>query len=175
MSGHPTPEPAFDTILQTPCSEQKETMKTLYFDINGTLVFQYECKSALVGGAFERTVRQTGFERLVCVSNMQNTVTYLAKTGQTTETLGIIFDLCWAAFCDRVWFLKMTALVPDPEHRVRSIDFAGDWWYLDDLAEEYLAREGMTKLFRQSQRRRVLAPDPASDGNEILDWLQSSH
>jgi len=50
-------------------------MKTLYFDINGTLAFHYECKSALVSGAFERTVRQTGFERLVCVSNIQNTVT----------------------------------------------------------------------------------------------------
>jgi len=108
------------------------------------------------------------------VSNIQNTVSYLANMGQTTDTLGIIFDLCWGAFCDRMWFLQVTALVPDPEHRVRSIDFAGDWWYLDDLAEEYLAREGMSKLFRQCQRRRVLAPDPTSDGNEILDWLQSS-
>jgi len=25
-------------------------MKTLYFDINGTLAFHYECKSALVSG-----------------------------------------------------------------------------------------------------------------------------
>jgi len=149
-------------------------MKTLYFDINGTLVFHYECKAALAGGAFERTVRQAGFERLVCMSNIQNTVRYLANTKQTTDTLGVIFDLCWGAFCDRIWFLQVTALVPDPEHRVQSIGFDGDWWYLDDLAREYLEREGMSRLFLQDQRRRVFAPDPESDGNEILDWLRTT-
>lgn|SRR5439155_965341 len=149
-------------------------MKTLYFDINGTLALHYECKPALAGGVFERAVRQAGFERLVCMSNIQNTIKVLADMGQTTDTLGIIFDLCWGAFCDRMWFLDVTALVPDPEHRVRSVDFAADWWYLDDLAEEYLGREGMSKLFLQNQGGRILAPDPEGDGNEILDWLRAA-
>jgi len=26
-------------------------------------------------------------------------------------------ELCWGAFCDRMWFLDVTALVRDPEHR----------------------------------------------------------
>lgn len=149
-------------------------MKALYFDINGTLVCDYKCKPALVGGAFERAVRQARFERLVCMSNIQNTVRFLARTGRTTDTLGIIFDLCWGAFCDRRWFHQVTALVPDPEHRVRSIDLAGDWWYLDDLAEEYMAKEGMTKFFLPNHGKRILAPEPESDGVEVLDWLQST-
>ncbi len=108
------------------------------------------------------------------MSNIQNTIKLLAEMGQTTDTLGIMFDLCGGAFCDRIWFLQVTALVPDPEHRVRFVDFAGDWWYLDDLAEEYFEKEGLSKLFLQNQGRRILAPDPEGDGNEILDWLRAA-
>jgi len=42
-----------------------------------------------------------------------------------------------------MWFLEVTALVRDPEHRARSIHFKEDWWYLDDLAEGYLEKEGI--------------------------------
>lgn len=149
-------------------------MRTLYFDINGTLVHHYVCKPALVGGAFERAVRQARFERLVCMSNIQNTVRFLVDIGRTTDTLGMIFDLCCGAFCDRTWFHQVTALVPDPEHRVRSIDLAGDWWYLDDLAEEYLEKDGMTRLFLPNYGKRILAPKPESSGDEVLYWLQAT-
>lgn len=107
------------------------------------------------------------------MSNIQNTVKFLADMGKTTDALGMIFDLCWGAFCDRR-FLQVAALVPNPEHRVRSVDFSGDWWYLDDLAEEYLETEAMSRLFLEDQGRRVLAPDPEDDGNEILDWLRAA-
>ncbi len=38
----------------------KETMKTLYFDINGTLVLQYECKPALTGGLLRGSFARLG-------------------------------------------------------------------------------------------------------------------
>ena len=148
--------------------------KTLYFDINGTIAFQYQCKPALVDGAFERAVRAAGFERLVCMSNVQNTIKLLAHLGKQPDALGIIFDMCWGAFRDPDWFRRVTTLVPDPDHRANHIDLASDWWYLDDLAREYFATEELQAQFDQHLGGRILAPAPASDGMDILAWLRPS-
>ena len=148
-------------------------MKTLYFDINGTLTSEYRCKPALAAGAFERAVRQAGFERLVCVSNLQNTIRLLAELGRPVDSLAMIFDMCFGAFADQPWFRQVTSLVADPGHRAAAIDFTGDWWYLDDLAEEFLANDGLQSRLHQHIGGRVLAPHAASDGAEILDWLRA--
>src|SRR5271155_3453194 len=149
-------------------------MKTLYFDINGTIAFEYQCKLELANGAFEQAVREAGFERLVCVSNVQNIIKLVEDLGQAPDRLAATFDMCWGAFRDKDWFRTVSTLVPDPERRVRSIDFAGDWWYLDDLAKEYFDREESSKLFEEHYGKRILAPATASDGNEILRWLRDS-
>jgi hypothetical protein len=38
-------------------------------------------------------------------------------------------------------------LVQDPKHRAQYINFTEDWWYVDDLAEEYFKVEKMEEVF----------------------------
>ena len=93
-------------------------MKILYFDINGTIVRDYQCKPALAGGAFEQAVREAGFRSLVCMSNAQSFIKLLDEMGHAAPNpLAIMFDMCWGAFRDADWFYQVTTLVPDPEHR----------------------------------------------------------
>jgi hypothetical protein len=73
-------------------------MKTLYFGTNGTIAFEYQCKSELANGAFEPAVREAGFERLVCVSNVQNIIKLVEDLGQAPDRLAATFDRCWGAF-----------------------------------------------------------------------------
>ena len=154
------------------CNEP--SVKTLYFDINGTIAYQYQCKPALARGAFERAVREAGFVRLVCMSNAQSFIKMLEETGHSPDPLTIMLDMCWGAFCDATWFRQVTKLVPDPDRRACYIDVASDWWYLDDLAKEYLQKEGLADLFEANVGRRILAPFQSSDGEEILRWLTIS-
>jgi hypothetical protein len=147
-------------------------LKTLYLDIDGTIVHEYRCKPALANGIFERAVREVGFERIVCMSNQQIIIKFLDDMGQAPDGLRIIFDLCWGAFRDAVWFRQVTTLVPDPERRARFIDMTGDWWYLDDLARSFLDKEELANVFAEQIGKRILAPEPTSDGNEILRWLR---
>ena len=149
-------------------------IKTLYFDINGTIVHDYRCKPALSGGAFERAVRRAGFQRLVCMSNIQNTIKLVADLGTQPDGLGIMFDMCWGAFRDANWFRQVTALVPDANHRALYIDVAADWWYVDDLAKEYLEKEGLANVFEGNVGGRILVPSSNSNGDEMLWWLKSS-
>jgi len=152
----------------------QQPMKTLYFDVNRTIVLNYVCKPALAGGIFEDGIRGAGFHRLVCVSNVQHTIQFLEEIGQAPDSLGIMFDMCWGAFRDRDWFGQVTTIVAEPEHRARYIDFTGDWWYLDDLARDYFERERFSQLYEANNGGRILAPLAESDGTEILRWLRAS-
>jgi hypothetical protein len=150
-------------------------VKILYFDINGTIVRDYQCKPALAGGAFEQAVREAGFGSLVCMSNAQSFIKLLDEMGHAAPNpLAVMFDMCWGAFRDADWFYQVTTLVPDPEHRALYIDVATDWWYLDDLAKNYLENEGRASIFETNQGRRILVPTADSDGDEILRWLTNS-
>jgi hypothetical protein len=149
-------------------------MKTLYFDINRTIVCDYVCKPALARGGFEMGVREASFDRMVCVSNVVNTIQFLEEMGQSPDWLAITFDLCWGAFSDQAWFREITRLTRDPEHRARDIDFSEDWWYLDDLAREYFDREGFGEVFATNRGGRICVPASNSDGSEILTWLKST-
>ena len=118
-------------------------------------------------------MREAGFDRLVCVSNILNIIRFLNEMGKETDGLGMVFEMCRGAFSDIAWFRQVTTLVSDPEHRARFIDVSANWWYLDDLAAEYLAREGRTGLLKVDEGRRILAPNPEGDGKDILDWLRT--
>ena len=109
---------------------------------------------------------------MVCVSNVQNLIQLAEDLGQVTDRVGMVFDLCWGAVRDKPWFRQVTTLVPDPDHRGRFIDFAGDWWYVDDLAKEYLERENSGNLFVEHCGKRILVPEVRSGGTEILRWLR---
>jgi hypothetical protein len=149
-------------------------MKTLYFDINGTLTFEYTCKPALAHGAFEREVRSAGFERLVCVSSFQKNIEFLEQMGEKPDALAIIFDACFGAFADLARFRKVTTITADANHRGRSIDLSGDWWYIDDQAERYLADDNLDHIFESELNRRVFMPRSNSDGSDVLHWLRTT-
>jgi hypothetical protein len=93
--------------------------------------------------------------------------------GKVVDGLGLAFDLCRGTFADDAWFRQMTTLASDAEHRAQIVDYSAGWWYLDDLASYYMEKEGLSKLFKDNDRRRILAPDPNGTGEDILDWLRT--
>ena len=154
---------------------KKAPSKILYFDIDGTLLFgDSEAKPCLANGAFERAVRDAGFEQLVCLSNMLEIVYVLRDLGKEPDGLGMVFDLCRGTFADEAWFRRSTIIPQVRGNRVRSIDFSGDWWYVDDLAKRFMEKEGWLDLFRTHVGGRILAPDPDGDGRDVLKWLRGN-
>jgi hypothetical protein len=150
------------------------TPKTLYFDLDGTIIHMGfgDVKLRLADGAFERAVRQAGFERLLCVANAVAIVHALEEIGQEVDGVEMIFRLALGAIGDLAWFRRVTTLVEDPRHRARFIDLAADWWWIDDSALHYLALEGMTDLFSAHRGGRILAPNPDGDGRDVIEWLE---
>ncbi len=120
-------------------------MRTLYFDIGGTVLCLEtdRVKQALAGGMFEVAIRQTSFEGLVCVSNFARVAHFYMSMGVPYDALGILFRLCKGAFADEHWLRSVTLMVSDPEDRGCHIDLAEDWWYVDDLADHFLVQAGL--------------------------------
>jgi hypothetical protein len=150
-------------------------LKTLYFDIDGTVVraASSRVKPALGGGALEAAVRAAGIERLVCVGSFVTAARLLMQIERDYDPLGAILDLCRGAFVDHTWFRGATDLVADADERVSGIDMATDWWYVDDLAAYFFTRAGRQDVYAREQGRRVYAPRPDGDGKGILEWLDA--
>ena len=150
--------------------------KTLYFDIDGTLLLvdQDKVKPLLARGRFERSVRNAGFTRLVCVGNFCSMLAVVKELGVVDfDNLGALAQICGGAFDDGPWFRSVTKLVATPERRAKHIEYSGDWWYVDDLADEYMADAGMDDILAQHRGNRVFIPEPNGDGEDILDWLRN--
>jgi len=147
-------------------------MKTLYFDIDGTvlLLHEDEVKECLAEGRLEDAIRRTRFEKLVCVGNFAAIAHAVKGVDPTYDGLSILFDLCQGAFADLAWFRSVTTLVKDPERRAEHIDFGADWWYVDDLASKYLLAADKEAVMAQ-EPRRICTPQPNGDGQDIIDWL----
>ena len=148
-------------------------MKTLYFDIDGTILRAgtLRVKAVLAHGGFECAVRAAGFEALVCVGDLGLAVHLATSLDPSYDGLGVLFAMCDGAFADEVWFRSMTTFTPQPDHRVRHLDLTEDWWYVDDLAAKYCALEDQRLLFETWQGRRVLVPVADGDGGDIVAWL----
>jgi hypothetical protein len=148
-------------------------VKTLYFDIDGTLLGleSGRVKPALVGGEFEQKVRGAGFDDLVCVGSVINVIRAVGQLDRNSDGMSILLNLCSGAFSGERWFRDSVRLVDDPEQRVRHIDFSGDWWYVDDLAAHYFGKAGLGDIFEKNLGIRVFVPDPDGDGNDVLGWL----
>jgi len=146
-------------------------MKILYFDIDGTILRDSTPKPALADGAFERAVQQAGLEQLVCVSNVITTIQFMEELGQEMDGLGVVYDVCRGTIQHPDWFRKMTTLVSDPEHRARCIDFAADWWYLDDMARWYMEQDHLSEIYEEQLGMRIFAPNQNGDGSNVLNWL----
>ncbi|HEX6790906.1 MAG TPA: hypothetical protein VF247_06325 [Candidatus Krumholzibacteria bacterium] len=151
-------------------------MKTLYFDIDGTILLweRYAPKPLLADGQFEAHVRKSGFDRLVCVGNLTGILRMVRETGVEVDELEAIMSFCHGTFVDVEWFRAVTSLVPDSGQRTKHIDFNQDWWYVDDLAEEYFTAAGQRDVLESHRGGRVLITPPNSDGQDIIDWLARS-
>lgn len=118
----------------------RPTMKILYFDIDGTFILEErsEPKSKLAGGQLEVAVRRARFDRLVCVGNF-SCIVHLVKGSQPEyDALGVLFGICRGVFSDERWFGTVTSFVADPAKRFEYVDLSSDWWYVDDLAADYV-------------------------------------
>jgi len=149
-------------------------MRTLYFDIDGTLLLGSfgAPKPALAAGAFERLVRDAGFERLVCVGNVVAIVRILEKS-QPVDGLAMVLRVCQGVFEDEAWFRRVTTLVDDPAERARTVvgSTHPDWFWIDDLAEHYCENAGLGAAYREHAGTRILAPTPDGDGRDLAEWL----
>jgi len=148
-------------------------VKTLYFDIDGTVldIGFGQPKSALTNGRFETAIRRAGFQKLICVGSIISVFHLAHELGRSVDEVGAIFNLCGGSFSDEFWFRQTVQLVPDPKHRTQHINFAEDWWYVDDMAEEYFKLDKMEELFANHKDKRVFTPTPIGDGQDILNWL----
>jgi hypothetical protein len=92
-------------------------MKTLYFDIDGTILLddQNVVKSQLGSGRFEAALRKADF-----------------------------------------------------------IDYSGDWWYVDDLAQYYMERASKANIYVENLGGRIYVPSPNGDGRDVLEWLMKT-
>lgn len=151
-------------------------MKTLYFDINGTLVHEsgHRGKSALAHGVFEDAVRAAGFRRLVCVSSLVRVVQTMRAAGRVDDPWDALFAACGGAFTDHEWFRRIVELGEHCHQRVRCIELDGDWWYLDDAARLYCEDAGRDDLYRLHVGGRIFDPDPVGDGTDVLEWLRTT-
>ena len=86
-------------------------MRTLYYDIDGTLLDHSVPKPLLADGAFERLVRAAQFERLVCVGNVGLIIQALERAGLPQDGLGTVWRSCRGCFEDEAWFRAATTLV----------------------------------------------------------------
>jgi hypothetical protein len=147
-------------------------MKDLYFDIDGTLlsIGTGGPKPALIDGRFEAAIRLAKIERLICVGNFCHVAEMIKQVDPSYDGLGIIFKLCQGVFADEEWFRSITTLIPDPEHRATAIDFSSDWWYVDDLAEQFFVKAGLHDLFRNQLEYRIFVPQPDGTGDDVLQW-----
>ena len=148
-------------------------MKTLYFDIDGTVLLMDtdRAKQALGSGVFETAVRHAGFKRLVCVGNFGHVAHLLKAMDCNYDEMNVLFRLCDGAFTDEGWFRSVAALISDPDNRGRHIDLAEDWWYVDDLADQFLVQAGLQDVLQAQRGWRVFVPDAYGDGQDILQWL----
>ena len=130
-----------------------------------------KAKPALRNGEFERLVRAAGFDRVICVSNMIQTIQMVRELGVTEDGMDIVYRYCDGAFSSENWLRSAVELIDEPDRRAREIDFDLDWWYVDDLAEYYLRLDGRGEEFDAEQGHRVCVPDKDGQGGRVKAWL----
>ena len=150
-------------------------MRTLYFDIDGTLLRLYTpgAKPALAFGALGRAIREAGFEKLVCVGNYCEIALMMEPLVEDFDALAAVFEMCSDVFDDEDWFRACTRLIKRPDLRATEVDLTEDWWYMDDLAEKYFADAGMSDVYRAHAGGRILVPTAEGDGEDVLAWLRT--
>lgn len=150
-------------------------MRTLYFDIDGTLLVSDHAgpKPCLANGRFEAAVRVARIDCLVCVGNFADVVRLASQIQSSYDALGAVFNICSGVFASETWFRESVILTDDSERRAALIDLGADWWYVDDLAEHYFRTAGRDEAYRREVGRRIMVPSPNGDGSDVLEWLSA--
>ena len=151
-------------------------MRKLYFDIDGVFLSYEDIQSPLLcGGVFERHLKELRFTELVCVSGRSDMVNAeingVRFSGQ--RQLELIYSLLDEIFVDQSWFLSHLRLVYDTDDRCKYIDLEEDWYYLDDWADKFFARQFGDQLYNKYLGNRILLLNPHGDGGDILEWLKT--
>lgn len=149
-------------------------MRTLFFDIDGVLLgYDDKPRAKLRGDVLPSALRERGFERLVCVSGWVDLyaepVLRLDPARQKEAIAALLADV----FPDATWFTERLELAYGTDDRCRHIDLSGDWWYVDDWADEFFVKAHGEELYRRELGGRILLADPHGDGGDLLDWLRS--
>lgn len=158
--------------------------RTLFFDIDDTILAGDRPKPALCGGRLERIIKAR-FDRLVCASGwvdiFRNLPPYKLDVreqiwrrtaGEDAEhddwpTEGYHHPL----FPDKTWFVGNTGLVEWADFRCEDIDLDSDWYYIDDLAEQYFVKTWGQDLYQEHAFTRIFIPDPHGVGADVLDFI----
>ena len=149
--------------------------KTLYFDIDGTILdaSTKAVKKNLQNGQLELKIKERNFDDIFCLGNVNEIFKGLDDMGQHVESVEILYTLCFDAFTDFDWFTKSINCLKTPGKQFRQIEFIGNWWYMDDQAVNFLRKCGKSEILKQESAKRILIPNPDSDGNEIISWLEN--
>jgi hypothetical protein len=148
-------------------------VRTLYFDIDGTLLLNDHAgaKTFLANGAFEEAVRAAEVDRLVCVGNFVDVVRIAATITPSYDGVSALFRICLGVFSNEAWFRENVTMADDAERRAELVDLRADWWYVDDLAEHYFRAAGRGDTFHRGAGKRIMVPTPNGDGRDVLEWL----
>ena len=148
-------------------------MRRMYFDIDGSLLVgdTGEPKAALADGEFERAVRRSGVQQLICVGNFVDAGRAAKEVNPHYDIHAAIFAICGGAFSDEDWFRANTALTRDSFYRAAEVDLNTDWWYLDDLAEYYFKIAYREDIFEANAGVRIFVPTAEGDGKDVMDWI----
>ena len=103
---------------------------------------------------------------------MIKTIGLAREAGATADGPEIIFSYCDGAFSDESWVRQRVELIADPERRVGAIDFASDWWYMDDLAAFYFEEGRRTPEYLRHLGGRVCEPSNCGDGEDVVAWFE---
>jgi hypothetical protein len=149
-------------------------MKTLYFDLSGcVLVKGYKnVKPYLANGAFEKAIREVGFEKLICYGRFAEMAHMVSEVSDEYDPLGMLYRMCQGAFNDEPWFRAVTTVIADSKNSTSTIDLAGDWWVLDSLVEEFFLGPDQEGLLETHRGGRIFIPGPLGDGRDVIEWLR---
>jgi len=149
--------------------------KILYFDIDGTILDKSTkaVKKNLQNGQLELRIRNTNFDKIICVGNINDIFKGLQNMGQHVDTVEIMYTLCFDAFTDFDWFTNTVHCSKNENQRIKQIDFSGDWWYMDHSAEKHFRSVGKSEILKKQKGNRILIPNPVGNGQDIISWIET--
>ncbi|WP_419535809.1 hypothetical protein [Endozoicomonas sp.] len=146
----------------------------LYFDIDGVLLnYDDEPKTMLLDGRLQTRLKALNLDRLVCVSGWSDIVNSDVPPKPQSIQKERIYDLLKAIFTDRAWFLYRLQLQYNTDQRCQYINLTGNWFYMDDWADQFFTDAYGSKAYSQHLGQRVLLVDPHAAGEDILSWLDT--